>query len=75
VGCDWKERAMTRVRIRLDEQVTDEMLSAFPQLTPTERRTQTTLTGDVADQEELQGGLNSLSSMGITIIDVVTIPE
>lgn len=66
---------MTRVRIRLDEQVTDEMLSAFPQLSQTERRTQTTLTGDVADQEELQGVLNYLSSMGITIIDVVTIPE
>ena len=39
------------------------------------KRTQTTLTGDVADQEELQGVLNHLSMMGITIIDVITIPD
>ena len=66
---------MTRVRIRLDDEVTDELLSAFPQLTPTVQRTQTTLMGDVVDQEELQGVLNYLSSMGVTIVDVVTIPD
>ncbi len=66
---------MTRVRISLDADVTDELLSAFPQLTTTGKRTQTTLTGDVVDQEELQGVLNHLSLMGLTIIDVVTIPD
>ena len=66
---------MTRVLIRLDDEVTDELLSAFPQLTASLRRTQTTLTGDIADQEELQGVLNFLSSLGITIVDVVTIPD
>ena len=66
---------MTRVRIRLDDEVTEELLSAFPRLTPTVQRTQTTLTGDVIDQQELQGVLNFLSSMGITIVDVVTIPD
>ena len=65
---------MTRVRIRLDDEVTDELLTAFPQLTSVQR-TQTTLTGDLADQQELQGVLNFLSSMGITIVDVVTIPD
>ena len=66
---------MTRVLIRLDDEVTDELLSAFPQLTASLHRTQTTLTGDIADQEELQGVLNFLSSLGITIVDVVTIPD
>jgi hypothetical protein len=66
---------MTRVRISLDAELTDEMLSAFPQLTTASKRTQTTLTGDVADQQELQGVLNHLSTMGITIIDVITIPD
>jgi len=66
---------MTRVRIRLDDEVTEELLSAFPRLVPTIQRTQTTLTGDVVDQAELQGVLNFLSSMGITIVDVVTIPD
>jgi hypothetical protein len=66
---------VTKVLIRLDDEVTDELLSAFPQLTRSVRRTQTTLTGDIADQEELQGVLNFLSSLGITIVDVVTIPD
>ena len=38
-------------------------------------RAQTTLTGDLTDQEELQGILNLLSSLGITVVEVVTIPE
>ena len=67
--------AVTRVLIRLDDEVTQELLSAFPQLTPAVRRAHTTLTGDVADQEELQGVLNFLSQMGVSIIDVVTIPD
>ena len=66
---------MTRILIRLDDEVTDELLSAFPQLTPSVRRAQTTLTGNVVDQAELQGVLNFLNSMGITIVDVVTIPD
>jgi hypothetical protein len=65
---------MTRVRIRLDDSVTDELLTAFPRLTSIQR-IQTTLTGDVVDQQELQGVLNFLSSLGITIVDVVTIPD
>ena len=66
---------MTRVLIRLDDELTDEMMSAFPQLTPSVQRTQTTLRGDIADQEELQGVLNFLSSMGVSIVEVVTIPD
>jgi hypothetical protein len=61
--------------IRLDDEVNEELLSAFPQLTSTVQRTHTTLTGDVIDQEELQGVLNFLSSMGVSIVDVVTIPD
>jgi hypothetical protein len=66
---------VTRILIRLDDEVTDELLTAFPQLTASVRRAQTTLTGDVVDQAELQGVLNFLNSMGITIVDVVTIPD
>jgi hypothetical protein len=66
---------MTRVRIRLDDAISDELLSAFPHLTSTEQRTQTTLTGELEDQEELQGVLNYLSSMGVTIVEVLTIPD
>jgi hypothetical protein len=66
---------MTKVMIRVEDVVSDELLSAFPQLVPTVTRTQTTLTGTVVDQAELQGVINFLASMGITIVDVLTIPE
>jgi hypothetical protein len=66
---------VTRILIRLDDEVDEELLSAFPQLVPTVQRSHTTLTGDVIDQEELQGVLNFLSSMGVRIVDVVTIPD
>lgn len=66
---------MTRVMIRVQDVVSEELLSAFPQLVPTVTTAQTTLTGTVVDQEELQGVINFLASMGITIVDVLTIPE
>ena len=61
--------------IRVDAELTDELTSKFPHLRQRTHRAQTTLTGDVEDQEELQGVLNFLSSMGLTVVEVVTIPE
>ena len=48
---------------------------AFPQLTTHHHRAQTTLTGDLVDQEELQGVLSLLNSLGISVIEIVTIPD
>ncbi|WP_134322132.1 hypothetical protein [Cumulibacter soli] len=66
---------MTRVLIRVNQELSDELLSAFPYLTPLTQPAHTTLSGNIADQSELQGVLNYLDSLGITIIDVTTIPE
>ena len=66
---------MTRMLIRVDAELSEELSSKFPHLRTKTYRAQTTLTGDVEDQEELQGVLNYLSSMGVTVLDVVTIPE
>jgi hypothetical protein len=66
---------MTRMLIRVDAELTDELAGAFPHLTPKTQRATTTLTGDLADQEELQGVLNLLNSLGIKVVEVVTIPE
>jgi hypothetical protein len=66
---------MTRMLIRVDGELTDELVSAFPHLTTQTQRTQTTLVGEMADQEELQGVLNLLHSLGIDVVEVVTIPE
>lgn len=66
---------MTKMLIRVDAELSDELSAAFPQLVTRTHRPQSTLTGDVADQEELQGVLNLLSSLGIHVIEVVTIPD
>lgn len=64
-----------KMLIRVDADLSDELASKFPHLRTQRHRPQTTLTGEVEDQEELQGVLNYLSSMGVTVVDVVTIPE
>ena len=51
--------------IRVDGDVADEVSGAFPQLTSRTHRPHTTLTGDVVDQEELQGVLNYLHTLGV----------
>lgn len=66
---------MTKILIRVDAELTDELSGAFPQLSTRTHRATTTLTGDLADQQELQGVLNMLSSLGIDVIEVVTIPD
>lgn len=66
---------MTRVHIRVDAELSDELAGAFPQLVKRTQRATTTLTGDLADQQELQGVLNLLSSLGVDVIEVVTIPD
>jgi hypothetical protein len=65
---------VSRILIRVDGQLSDELTDAFPHLTPHPHRASATLTGEVADQQELQGVLNLLDSLGIEVIEVVTIP-
>ena len=65
---------MTKTLIRVDGELSDEMSGAFPQLTA---RTQcaTTLTGDLVDEQELQGVLNLLSCLGVRVVEVVIFPD
>ncbi len=39
------------------------------------QRATTTLTGDMTDQEELQGVISLLVSLGVEVVDVLTVPE
>lgn len=66
---------MTRVHIRVDAELSDELSDAFPHLLKRTQRATTTLTGDIADQQELQGVLNLLSSLGVDVLEVVTMPD
>jgi hypothetical protein len=67
--------AVTRMLIRVDAALTDELSSAFPHLTTHTAPPQSTLVGEVVDQEELQGVLNLLHSLGIAVVEIVTIPD
>ena len=66
---------MSKMLIRVDSELTDELVSAYPYLTARHQRASTTLTGEVADQQELQGLLSLLDSLGISVLEVVTIPD
>lgn len=66
---------MTKMLIRVDAELSDELSGAFPHLTARTQRATTTLTGDIIDQEELQGVLNLLSTLGIPVVEIVTIPD
>lgn len=66
---------MARMLIRVEAELSDELSGAFPHLTARSQPASTTITGDVTDQQELQGVLNLLSSLGIDVIEVLTIPE
>ena len=66
---------MTKILIRVDSELSDEFTAAFPALTSRSQRVHTTLTGELTDQEELQGVLNHLRSLGVDIVEVVTFPE
>lgn len=65
---------MPRVMIRVDADLSDELNSAFPQLTPRHHRESTTLTGELADGQELEGVLSLLNSLGLEVVEIVTIP-
>jgi hypothetical protein len=66
---------MIKLMIRVDTVLSDELLSAFPQLTTHTQPVHSTLTGEIADREELQGVLNHLTSLGIQIVEVITMPN
>jgi hypothetical protein len=71
-----RERApVTKVLIRVNAKLSDELTTAFPQLMVKNHPAQTTLMGDLSDQDELQGVLNFLRSLGIDIVEILTLPE
>ena len=66
---------MVRTLIQVDADLSNELTGAFPQLVARHHRASTTLIGRLADQQELQGVLNLLSSLGIDIVVMLSIPD
>lgn len=64
----------TRWVIRVDDHLTDDMTNSLPHLSVRHHRPSTTLTGEIVDQQQLQGLLSVLESRGITVLQIVTLP-
>jgi hypothetical protein len=64
-----------RYLIRVDQRLSEDLASAFPNLSSRVQPVQTVLTGSFDDAEELSGVLNYLRAMGVDIVELVRIPD
>ncbi len=64
-----------RMKLRVDGELSEELLSAFPNVTAHAEGPTCTLVGTVVDQQELQGLLALLDSLGVRVIDVIVVPD
>ena len=67
----WETRGVaTRTyRLTVEGELGDQMSSAFPGMALTHDNGTTTLTGEVRDQAELQGALQRVSDLGLTLLE------
>ena len=66
---------MTTLLIQVDADLSEDFLGAFPQLVARRHAASTTLTGKVADQQEMLGVMNLLVSMDVDVLVMLTIPD
>jgi hypothetical protein len=59
-------------RFVVEGELSDELASAFPGMTLTRRQGKTVLVGQVRDQAELQGLLQRISNLGLTLLSATT---
>jgi hypothetical protein len=56
-------------RLTVEGELSDNLKPAFPGMTLTRSNGNTTLTGDMRDQAELQGVLQRVSGLGLTLLE------
>ncbi|WP_433168294.1 hypothetical protein [Kribbella sp. CA-247076] len=66
---------MTQYLLRVEGELSPGLISAFPQLSVDLELTQTLLTGPVEDAAELTGIINHLTALGVTLVELVRIPD
>ena len=62
-------------RVIVEGELSDRMQGAFEGMTLARAEGTTTLTGPVRDQSELQGLLQRVSDLGLTLLEVVVLDE
>jgi hypothetical protein len=74
-ACDAEHMAVRGYRLVVEGELSDQLGSAFPGMTLTRREGQTLLVGPVRDQAELQGLMQRISSLGLTLLSASTIDD
>ena len=67
--------AVRTYRLTVDGELNDRQLQAFAGMTLTHERGRTVLTGPVRDQAELQGYLQRVSDLGLTLLGAAPVAE
>jgi hypothetical protein len=67
--------AVRQYRLVVEGELSDQLGGAFPGWNLTRKAGQTLLVGPVRDQAELQGLLQRLSSLGLTLLSASTIDD
>lgn len=62
-------------RLTVEGELSDRMQPAFEGMTLTRERGNTVLTGTVRDQAELQGLLQRVSDLGLTLLSAIAVEE
>jgi hypothetical protein len=62
-------------RVTVQGELSDNLKPAFPGMTLTRTHGNTTLTGDIRDQAELQGLLQRVSGLGLTLLEAKTVDD
>jgi hypothetical protein len=65
---------MTQYVIRVNGQLSDDLLTAFPTLMATVQPVTTVLYGPLPDQAALAGVLDRLDELGVQIIEMMQVP-
>ena len=65
---------MTQYVIRVGGWLSDDLMTAFPQLLATPQPVSTILHGDLPDQAALSSVLDFLDELGVEIVDVTKLP-
>ena len=68
-GCHARRVATRTYRLTVEGELGDYLASAFPGMTLTHGDGTTTLTGQLRDQAELQGALQRVSDLGLTLLE------
>jgi hypothetical protein len=74
-GATLADMPIRSYRLTVQGELGDNLKPAFPGMTLRRTSGNTTLTGDIRDQAELQGLLQRVSSLGLTLLEAKAVHE